>query len=380
MKLQIVVLLLSCSFLVSCATVPLGELPRDIDYTNTDCADLYQSVQLKKRVKTLNTVTTLFQKQCYVEAIELGKLVRDIYGDKYYSVSQEALSIFVPEDKIIDYTLESHERTYISFLISASYLKKGKQESSEVELRRGRNELSAILYNYGNDPVNLGLMAGLWNNLDQDISRPYWKKLSQDAAAAEVVQEFSKKQMKVLDRGGKSKSFRIYGIGNFPKLDWDMQLTSRKGGSYYEISSIEKFPADCSSETGMVITTESWLNKLKVRYHHDYHPLLNVKSWARLPIGILYASTAIVGGVGLGAVGCYIDAAGDGNGDLCGMAIQQGAKIVSYTDDIARYAFKPDIRHWSNVPMAFLITTAEELSDEKCYKPTINYPIALEFF
>jgi hypothetical protein len=133
-------------------------------FTSIDCEQTYKKIKMDDRVVVLNGVSSLFDSACYLETIALGQVARDEFRDKQYSVFAETTELLTPEGTMTEYVMESYERAYLSFLISASYRQIHKLEDSQIELRRSYQETQAWLYNYGEDPVNLILQAVLWEN------------------------------------------------------------------------------------------------------------------------------------------------------------------------------------------------------------------------
>jgi hypothetical protein len=171
---------------------------------------------------------------------------------------------------------------------------------------------------------------------------------------------------------------KIHAIGRFPAVDWDIRFTDSTTG-YFSIRPDETFPADCASATGIRVSTASWFSKIALRHDHGYHPLLNVRSWIRLPLGIAYGITAFVSGASVAIGGCVLDVYGQGSGTLCEVSLRGGAAMIAESPNVTRQALSPDLRHWENVPAAFLFTTADGPLGEACSIPSsagkIQYPI-----
>ena len=64
--------------------------------------------------------------------------------------------------------------------------------------------------------------------------------------------------------------------------------------------------------------------------------------------------------------GCMLDAMGDGNGALCQLSVVGGMAIMSTAPKVLEGTLRPDLRHWEQVPAAFVVTTASEPGGEPC--------------
>ncbi len=178
-------------------------------------------------IAALDLVTDYAEIGCHQQAIELGSAIRKTYRQKDYSISAEMISVFFPEELLTEYVLESFERAFLSFVLASSYLKLGDKDAAAVELRRSYSEGKALLYNYGEDPVNMLLNAALWDNLGQsDSARPFWKKLCLLLNPSDPIRTLAEARLTAIDRGGSSAQirWRIVGLGRFPKLDWTLVL------------------------------------------------------------------------------------------------------------------------------------------------------------
>jgi len=320
-------------------------------------------------IAALDLVTDYAEIGCHRQAIELGSAIRNTYRQKTYSVSAEIFSVFLPEEVLSEYVLESYERAFLSFVLASSYLKLGDKDAASVELRRANSEGKALLYNYGEDPVNILMSAALWDNLQQpDSARPFWQKLSGILREDNPVRELANERIRAIDRGGTTVQthWRIVGLGRFPSLDW--QLTSdTKRDSYFTMKPLGDLPKDCRSPTGAVLGTGSWLEKLAHRYSSDYHPLLHLKTWVRMPIGAVYGLGIFSAGLGVVFAGCAVDGSMKGNADLCKASIDAGTKLISHAGEAASFPLRPDLRHWRRLPSAVMITTASDLTAEACW-------------
>lgn len=356
---------LGFSLLVFCACVGAPKSPPRTAGTCKVDMDLLKG---SDAVTVLNTFSDLLEAQCPKQAIEVGNWIRATYREKSYSITHEVASILIPEESIDEYVMESFERAYLSFLMASAYLNLGKPDDAAIELRQGYHEGRALLYNYGDDPVNSLLAAVLWNNLgSSDDARPFWKRLSEQAADEDPARTFALDRLHEIDSGTKLNSrWRIVTLGRMPKLDWSIDF--RKGASgYYHIAPLEELPKDCHSANGILLNTSSWIAKIGTRYASDYHPLLHLKSWVRFPVGIAYGVGTAAAGASVAVGGCALDLKASGNGDLCREAMRGGGYLMSKSGDAMSYAVKPDLRHWEQVPAAILITRAPTNESESCF-------------
>jgi hypothetical protein len=361
----------------ACASQP--KKPILLHFTNSDC-DLNFHQALKDNVLgQLKAISFFYERECHQEVISLGGYVRERSRDKIYHVIAETAEFVLPDGSLTEYTLESYERAYLSFLMAASYQKLQLQDASQVELRQAYQEGKALIYNHGDDPVNLALQAALWENSNQDLnSRPLWKKISELANDDLVLQNFAEKRIAEIDKGKKQKAkWNIYTFKEFPKINWNMNLSKSSGG-YFELSPVTSFPMTCTSKKGLLISTEPWLKKISIRHHQEYHPLLDVRSWTRLPVGLTLGATTAVAGIGVGVGGCVLVAGllsggksgssggGEATAQLCSASLQAGAAIAGEAGSVTRYVLEPDLRRWEQIPAAFLITPEEDPTQDSC--------------
>ena len=231
--------------------------------------------------------------------------------------------------------------------------------------------LIMVSYNYGEDLVNLLLSAVLWERVGEvNESRVDWLRLrdldvmwkgKQDA-----VRIFVARQVAWIDEGqGGSEPWRVYGIGRFPGLTWNLQVFGSASG-YFPVKANEEFLSACRSDTGVRLSTKSWFEKVAIRHSHGYHPLLNVQAWIRLPIGLTYSLVPLAAGAGVMVGGCMLDAAGKGNGALCQLSVVGGVAMMRTASAVMEGALQPDLRHWEHVPAAFVVTRASKPELESC--------------
>lgn len=335
------------------------------------CSDFAQTMDLADRIKTLDLLSDAFFRGCYATVIVYGTQAQTEFRHKTFHVFKEAASVFIPDGTLTDYVLESYERGFLSVLMAASYLHMRQPDEAKVELRRLDHELFTTLYNYGEDPVNVLLSAVLWEQAgDPAEARVDWLRLRDLRGLLkerdEPLRSFADRQIKRIDeRRPAEKGWHLYPLGAFPPVEWDLQFTGSDNG-YFRITAGGDFPATCVSETGMRLSTQSWFEKIAVRHSGAYHPLLNIQSWIRLPMGAIYSLVPIAAGAGIAVGGCTLDAAGKGKGALCEVAIRGGVVFISMAPKVLRGALAPDLRHWGHVPAAFVITTATDPANERC--------------
>jgi len=336
------------------------------------CSDFAQAIDLADRIKTLDLLSDAFSGGCYTTVIVYGTQAQEEFRHKTFRVFREAASVFIPDGTLTDYVLESYERGFLSILLASSYEHTRKVENARVELRRMDHELFAPLYNFGEDAVNLLLSAALWERLGEPReARVDWHRLRDPATGLRGVDEslraFADRQVQRIDEGrSPARAWHLYWVGRFPDIDWDLQFTGSSNG-YFSVQAREAFPPTCVSETGVRLSTRSWFEKIAVRHSGGYHPLLNIQSWIRLPVGIIYSLVPVAAGAGIAVGGCALDVAGDGKGALCEVAIRGGVVFMSMAPKVLRGALAPDLRHWSHVPAAFVITTASDPANERCF-------------
>ena len=335
------------------------------------CAGIEQAIDLSERIASLNLLSEAFAKYCDDLVVTYGTQARSRFRHKSFSVTREAANVFVPDGTFIEYVMESYERGYLSILLAASYLRMHKSEEVKVELRDLDHELFAPIYNYGEDPVNVLLSAVLWEQLgDVREARVDWLRLRDFQGLAkrgdEVLRRFAGERVSRIDDGeGAGAEWHVYRVGQFPDLEWDLRFTDSTSG-YFSITPKQPFMVSCASGTGMRLSTESWFSKLAIRHSHAYHPLLNVQTWIRLPLGLAYSLIPVAAGAGVMVGGCMIDAAGDGKGALCQLSVVGGVALMRTAPMVLEGALRPDLRYWEDVPAAVVVTRATEPALEPC--------------
>lgn len=335
------------------------------------CSAIEQNINLSDRIGTLNRLADAFEERCYQTVITHGAKARSEFRHKTFSFLSETTNVFIPEGAFIDYVLESYERGYLSLLLAASYANAQKMEEAKVELRQLDHELFTPLYNYGEDPVNLLLSAVLWERVGEvNESRVDWLRLRDLGmmwkGQQDAVRSFAARQVDWIDDGQAfSEPWQVYGIRRFPELTWDLQFFGSTNG-YFSVKAKRDFLPACESETGVRLSTSSWFDKVAIRHHHGYHPLLNVQAWIRLPIGLTYSLIPLAAGAGVMVGGCVLDVAAKGNGGLCQLSVIGGIALMRTAPTVLEGALEPDLRHWEHVPAAFVVTRASKPELEPC--------------
>ncbi len=337
------------------------------EFTSPDCQLMIEATQLSDPLNALDTLSDLYTKKCYLETVALGQWLQRRYRDKSYSVSAEFASILFPEDFLSEYVLESYERIYLSALMAAAFSRLEKNESAAVELRRSYSESKAILYNFGDDPITALLIAAIWEKLQSvNDSRPFWSSLQAYSREGEPAHKFATERISEIDQSVPNKGpWHVYVVDHFPKLDWSLNFGGGSEG-YYDITTERKMPENCQSKTGLLMNVEPWVRKVAARYKQDYHPLLNIKSWVRLPVGIAYGLSTFAVGTGVAVGGCALDASLEAKGIFCQGAVQAGGYLIAQSPRVVEFAIKPDLRHWRKMPGAILVTNAQSLHGEPC--------------
>lgn len=335
---------------------------------SADCDEIRSHINVNDRIGTLRNITHAFNQGCYDMVLDYGSRAQTDYRYKQFSVLRETSSIFLPDGMLTEYVLESYERGFLTFLLSASHYQLNNPEGSRVELRRLDHEIITPLYNYGEDPINILLGAVMWEMLaEPDESRVDWNRLSMQHERHKPVAEFASNRVQAIDDGkGAAGPWSIYAIGRFPDVSWDLQFTGSKNG-YFSVKPTRRFGEDCMSDTGVRISTGPWFAKIALRHNNGYHPILNAQSWMRLPFGVAYSITTFASGASIAIGGCALDMYAQGEGALCEVSLKGGTALIKESPRVLRHALQPDLRHWDNVPASFLFTTASNVEDEKCF-------------
>jgi hypothetical protein len=182
----------------------------------------------------------------------------------------------------------------------------------------------------------------------------------------DAVRVFAAREVARIDEGpGFSEQWRVYGIGRFPEVTWDLRFFGSTDG-YFSVKANREFLPACQSDTGVRLSTQSWFDKVAMRHSHGYHPLLNVQSWIRLPFGLTYSLIPLAAGAGVLVGGCMLDAAAKGHGSLCQLSVIGGIALMRTAPAVLEGALRPDLRHWEHVPAAFVVTRASDSNLEPC--------------
>lgn len=333
------------------------------------CRQIDHRIDFENRIDTLNRIAQAYYQRCYEKVIQYGPRAQSAYRQKTFSIVRETGNLFFPDGTLIDYVLESHERAFLSFLLAASYARLGETEAAKVELRLLDHELMTRLYNFGEDPVNILLQAVLWERLGEvPESRVDWSRLRLQKNVDEPIDAFAMRRMEAIDqREALPSEWKVYAVDFFPKIEWKVKWIDSTGG-YFAIYPASRFLEDCASDTGVRLSTKSWFRKVAGRYQYDYHPLLNLQSWVRFPVGLVYGVTTFAFGTGIAVGGCLLDGVMKGSGYFCEGSVRTGFKVIKESPGVVRKTLEPDLRHWENVPAAILVTTAEEPALESCLK------------
>jgi hypothetical protein len=351
--------------LMSCQS---GELRKQ---TGRACSELETAIDLTERVDTLNLLSEASMAHCDNLVVTYGAQARDQFRHKSFSITRETMNVFVPDGTFIEYVMESYERGYLSILLAISYVRLHKPEDAKVELRDLDHELFAPIYNFGEDPVNLLLSAVLWEQLgDVREARVDWLRLRDFQIFAmrddPVLRRFAGERVSQIDKEeGASAAWRVYQVGRFPQIDWELQFTNSTSG-YFSITPREPFMTSCASSTGVLVPTQSWFSKIAIRHSHAYHPLLNVQTWIRLPFGLTYSLVPLTAGAGVMVGGCVLDAAANGKGALCQLSVMGGMALMRTAPAVMEGALRPDLRHWEELPAAVVVTRASDPALEPC--------------
>ena len=341
------------------------------EQANRTCPEIEQDIDLSNRIETLNFISKASEARCDELVAKYGTQARSEFRHKTFSITRETMNVFVPDGTFLEYVLESYERGYLSILLATSYVRLEKMQEAKVELRDLDHELFAPIYNFGEDPINLLLSAVLWERLAAPgEARVDWLRLRDFKMFVmrddPVLRRFAEERVQQIDSGeAQQQEWHVYQVGRFPGVDWDLKFKNSTSG-YFSITPNEPFLKSCASDTGVLVSTETWFNKIAVRHSHKYHPLLNVQTWIRLPVGIAYSLVPVSAGAGLMVGGCLLDAASEGRGALCELSIVGGMALMSTAPRVLEGSLRPDLRHWEQVPEAVVVTRASEPKQERC--------------
>ena len=366
-------LLLGCAVIVGCQHQPYPGHKASLT-EKADCAEIRNHVDVNDRIGTLRYIAHGFNAGCYDVVLDYGSRAQTDYRYKQFSILRETSSIFLPDGTLTEYVLESYERGFLTFLLSASHYQLDNRDGATIELRRLNHEIITPLYNYGEDPINILLGAVMWEALGRpDESRVDWNRLSTHTERHPPIADFASHRVRAIDGGeGVTESWTIYAIGDFPDVDWDLQFTGSKNG-YFSVKPTQRFGESCASDTGIRISTLPWFSKIALRHSNGYHPILNAQSWMRLPFGVAYSITAFASGASIAIGGCVLDIYTKGDGALCEVSLNGGTALIMESPRVLRHTLQPDLRHWDNLPAGFLFTTVTDIEDEACFSSLSAY-------
>lgn len=238
-------------------------------FSRPHCEEIYRRAAPKPIEEKLNSISELYQEQCFEEVIALGRFTREQHRDKVYYFTTELAEVFTPEGSFTDYVMESYERAFLSVLLAMSHLRLDQEDAALVELRRSHDEEAALIYNYGTDPVLTALQASLWERLDPGQSRASWQKLSEYEGLEETIRGFARGRVQAIDKSLTPVPWKIYGLGDFPALEGKSDFLSQKQG-LYKIEANTPFPEACATTDTLLISTRSWQRKISYRYNSGY--------------------------------------------------------------------------------------------------------------
>jgi hypothetical protein len=349
--------------LPSCATKPRAQ---DILSVNLSCSDQIQVARKQNIEMQLNSLSVLFGRSCFQEVIDLGSEIRGKNRDKFYSVSKELSEVIVYEGVATEYTLDAHERIFVSALIAMSYIRIGKRVEAEIALNQTYDESTAQIYSSGTDEVNVLFQALLWYSLSgYEKAEPFFRKIQQEPLYSKNLKLFVENNLERLK--AKKQKIDIRSIGQMPELSFTWINT-------YSEKPLNKISVkNCVSQQGLLLETRSWTEKIKRRDGDEKDPVLNYKRAARLPATILYTALVFAAGAGL-----TIAAANGGS---------RGAELAAYLAIITAYftyrtfvnGLSPDMRYWNELPAAFRVSVVpDSISSDPCmqqYKSDTFYDI-----
>ena len=360
---------LICALCLVSACVTTSE-PKELPPLGPErCAFLKNKIKWSEPIATLNRISQLFDNQCYEDIVTIGAKARDRYSHKQYSVLKESLELFVAEGTVTDYVLESYERGYLSFLITMSLIRLQRTDKVTAELNRFYHEEVAATYNHGQDPVNALLQAALWDNYPRDgfSSRPFWLWLSKAEQATPELRQFAQGRIKEMDRKAAPPTWNIATVGRFPELDWTLKFTDSTNG-FLLVKPVKPFVTSCADDQSIMVPTHSWFQKIAIRHSHSYHPLVNAKTWIRLPVGLVYGISTVVAGAGIIVGGCTADAGAEFKGNLCYLSIRGGTAVMASSGEVVKSTLRPDLRHWEELPAAIVISSNAGNGSSTCHK------------
>lgn len=321
-----------------------------------NCSEQLKSAEDLPFEKKLNSVSILYERKCFKEIIRLGSQIRDQNRDKAYSISKELIESVAYEGTATDYVLDSHERIFLSILISLSYLNLNKPDDAIIELNRTYEESVAQIYSSGTDEVSVFLQGLLWLRLEgMEKANPFFNKILETPTYSESLRRF------VRTIQPKIQKLQIYSVNKMPEVRFDWVGSYSK--LYYPKLSIK----NCVSSTGVLINTASWVKNIERRDSPDRDPVLNYKRALRLPTAALSSGLILLAGGAL--------VIGTAKPGIDGRLPASIALITIYLSHRAlANGLAPDMRNWYELPEAFYVTTGDSAyKNDPCFR---NYPEA----
>lgn len=323
--------------LVGCATAKKSE---DVIGEGHCSERIYRARQGNIEEK-LNSISDLFVQKCYPEVISLGSEIREKNRDKYYSLLSESTEAIFYEGVMTEYTLDSHERVFLSLLISISYLKQGKLVSAEVELNRAYEESVAQIYRSGSDEVNIFLQGLMWLQISGwDKAEPFLKKIETTDGYAPHLKRFVSSLRDYQLENKKAMQVRVYTMGRMPSVRF--LWFSKYQKNYTPELSVK----NCLSENSIILSTNSWVNQIEHREDTQKDPVLATKRALRVPATLLYSGTVLA----VGGTLTYLSAATNTEAPL-----YLALATIYYTYRTFVNGLAPDMRSWKNLPQAFYV-------------------------
>jgi hypothetical protein len=209
------------------------------------------------------------------------------------------------------------------------------------------------------------LQAAIWDRMETEHARPYWKTLSESPVSEPPLKQMAKSRMAEIDSHPEQKvAWKISGVGRLPELDWSSRTLKEDKGPYH-IYAKSEFPKVCVAPKNLLVPTRSWIKKIGEKYDNDYHPYVYLKSLIRFPIGVAYGIVGVSSGVAIGIGGCGLAASAgkNGNAEACKASLELGGFLIVKSADLVEFTLQPDMRHWKDMPIAFYLERATTTED-----------------
>ncbi len=342
-------------FIISCASKPpyYNEITNEIS-----CDDKSKLIMSKNTEFQLNSLTILYDRGCYEDVISIGKMLRNKFRDKYYSLINEVAETVVYEGVLKDYVLESHERVFGSLLMAMSYIKLNKKSEAEIEMNIAYDESVAQIYNSGADEVNVFIQGLLWLRLvGIEKASPFFEKIeNENGFASDHLVEFVKYIKKEITNSKAPITLNIQTLNHLPEVTFSwLRKYNRKYSSVPRLM-------NCLSDNGILLTTNSWLQNIERRDLPDHDKVLTLKRTLRFPLVVTYTSLVFAVGAGL----TYLSSQALPN-DITGLL---GALTIFATHKTFVNGLAPDMRYWSDLPEAFYVSTKpiSKIKNEPCLR------------